>query len=125
MTENFAPDTLFHLTDPEVSQIAAVNLDGTDTERICHIIVDLIDERGALAPWELERFYHDLRGRRGWPQAAFHTVHKRASQMKVQMAVLRGTGEKVAPPKGKAAERLGLTMHSTQAHAAITRHFDR
>ena len=60
------PDTLFHLSDPETSQNAAINLDGHATEQVCHAIVDLIHERGAMAPWELERVYHDIRGRRGW-----------------------------------------------------------
>lgn len=73
MTTQFIPETLFHLDDPETSRLAAINLDGVASEQVCHAIVDLIDERGALAPWELERVYFDLRGRRGWPRIAFYT----------------------------------------------------
>lgn len=121
MTVQFTPDTLFHLDDPATSEIAAVNLDGSATEQVMHAIVDLIHERGSLAPWELERIYHDQRGRRGWPIVAFYSVHKRASQLKKQVGVLRGTDERVAPPNGKAAERLGLACEVTHAHASITR----
>lgn len=122
-TEFATPDTLFHLEDPSTSQTAAINLDGTATEAVMHAIVTLIDERGSLAPWELERIYHDQRGRRGWPIVAFYSVHRRASQLKKQVMVLRGTGEKVAaPPKGKPAERLGLAFDATQCHAVITKY---
>lgn len=122
MSQSYAPDTLFHLDDPSTSQTAAINLDGTATETVCHAIVTLIDERGSLAPFELERIYHDVRGRRGWPIVAFYSVHKRASQLKRQIAVLRGTGEKVSPPNGKPAERLGLAFDATHCHAVITKH---
>ena len=122
MTE-FTPDTLFHLDDPETSQLAAISLDGNATEQVCHAILTLIDERGSLAPFELERAYFDARGRRGWPVVAFYSIHRRASQMKKQIGVLRGTGEKVAPPEGRRAERLGLAMDITRAHAQITHYW--
>lgn len=111
---------LFHLNDPEVS--AAATPDEVATEQVMHAIVDLIDERGSLAPWELEQTYNDQRARRGWPRVAYYSIHKRASQMKRQIGVLRGTGEKVAKPGGKAAERLGLAGEATALHAEIRRH---
>lgn len=120
---SFTPDTLFHLDDPDTSRTAAINLDGTATEQVCHAIIDLLDERGALAAWELERVYFDIRTRRGWPVVAFYSIHRRCSQMKKQIGVLRGTGTRTNPPGGKAAEVLGLSMHPTQAHATVTRHF--
>lgn len=124
MTVEFAtPDTLFHLDDPETSQAAAINLDGTATETVMHAIVTLLEERGSLAPWEMERIYFDQRGRRGWPIRHFYDLHKRASQLKRQVGVLRGTGEKVAPPTGgRSAERLGLAFDATHCHALITKH---
>ncbi|WP_157811268.1 hypothetical protein [Microbacterium lacus] len=114
------PQTLFHLDDPAVSREAAINLDGTATEKLMHAIVTLIQERGPLAPWELERAYHDVRGRRDWPIVGFYGVHKRASQLKKQVGVLQGAGDRVSPPVGKAAERLALTVEPVEAHRRIT-----
>ena len=114
------PETLFHVGDPAVSREAAINLDGTATEKLMHAIVTLIDERGPLAPFELERIYHDVRGRRDWPQVGFYGVHKRASQLKKQVGVLQGAGDRVTPPMGKAAERLALTVEPVEAHRRIS-----
>ena len=122
MTTQYVPDTLFHLDDPETSKTAAISLNGTDTEKVMHAIITLIDERGSLAPWEMERLYFDLRGRRNWPRRAFYDIHKRASQLKRQVKVLRGTGERVAPDNGRAAERLGLAFDATHCHALITKY---
>lgn len=120
MTRALATDELFHLSDPEVA--AAATPDEAATEQVCHAIIDLITERGSLAPWELEELYWDHRGRRGWPLVAYYSIHRRASQMKRQIGVLRGTGERVARPGGKAAERLGLNGEPVALHAQIRRY---
>lgn len=120
MSPTLATDELFHLNDPEVS--AAATPDEVATEQVMHAIVDLIVERGSLAPWELEQLYWDHRARRGWPRVAYYSVHKRASQMKRQLGVLRGTGERATKPGGKPAERLGLNGEPTMLHATIRRH---
>ena len=120
MSRALATAELFHLTDPEVS--AAATPDEVATEQLMHAIVDLIVERGSLAPWELEQLYWDHRARRGWPTVGYYGVHKRASQMKRQLGVLRGTGERVAKPGGKPAERLGLDGEPTVIHATIRRY---
>ncbi len=120
---SFEPSTLFHLDDPETSRLAAINLDGSAVEQVMHAIVDLIHERGSLAAWELERLYGDLRGRRGWPVVAYYSVHRRTSELKKHVGVLVATGERVAPPNGKSAERLGLNhIDVLEAHARITRY---
>jgi len=119
----FAPDTLFHIDDPDTSKLAAISLDGTATERVMHSVIAILAERGPLAPYEVERIYFDLRGRRDWPVVAFYSIHRRMSQMKKQVGVLVGTGERSKPPTGKAAERLQITTTPTAAHAAITAYF--
>jgi hypothetical protein len=113
---------LAHVNDPTVSTAAAASLDPTATENVMHAIVTLIDEYGPLAPWELEQRYHAQRARRDWPLVAVYSVHRRASQVKKQVQVLAGNGDRVRPPGGKAAERLALTVEATAAHAAIRRY---
>lgn len=110
-------EALAHTGDPEVSHIAAISLSGTNTEKIMHIVVDLLVELGPQTPAELEHVYRSRCMVNGWPQVAFYSVHKRVSQMKKHIGVVRGTGIRWG-----GAERVDLTTEPLTAHAKITAH---
>lgn len=111
------PMTLVHLDDPEVSRIAAINLSGTATEKVMHVIVDLLAEHGPMTPAELERMYFDNQGRWDWPQVAFYSIHRRVSQMKKQAGVLIAVGRR------DGAQLLNLADNARQAHVDVSDYF--
>lgn len=117
MTVQFTPDRLAHRDDPEVSKITAISLSGTNTERVMHIVVDLLDELGPQTPAELEHVYRSRAAVNDWPMVAFYSVHKRVSQMKKHISVLEGTGTRWG-----GAERLQLAVEPLAAHGKITAH---
>ena len=117
MTVQFTPDRLSHRDDPEVSKITAISLSGTNTERVMHIVVDLLDELGPQTPAELEHVYRSRAASNDWPMVAFYSVHKRVSQMKKHIRILTGTGVREG-----GAERLQLTTEPLKAHGKITAH---
>lgn len=108
---------LAHTFDPEESHVAAINLSGTNTEKVFHVIIDLLDQHGPMTPAELERMYFDLQGRWGWPQVAFYSIHRRVSQMKRQAGVLIGVGRR------DGAQLLNLADNARQAHMDVTDYF--
>lgn len=105
---------LSHRTDPAVSVVAAINLSGTATEKVFHVIVDLLDAHGPMTPAELERMYFDNQGRWGWPQVAFYSIHRRVSQLKKHAGVLVAVGRR------DGAQILDLADDARQAHLDIT-----
>lgn len=105
---------LHHTDDPETSRTAAINLSGTRTEQVMHIVVDLLDQRGPMTPAELEHYYFDHRERELWPLVAFYSIHRRVSQMKRQVGVLRAVGRR------DGAELLNLADNAAQAHIDVT-----
>lgn len=105
---------LAHRGDPEVSHTAAINLSGTATEKVFHVIVDMLAEHGPMTPAELERMYFDHQGRWGWPQVAFYSIHRRVSQLKKHAGVLVAVGRR------DGAQILGLADDARQAHLDIT-----
>lgn len=117
MTVQFTPDRLSHRDDPEVSKITAISLSGTNTERVMHVVVDLLDELGPQTPAELEHVYRSRAAVNDWPMVAFYSVHKRVSQMKKHVKIVDGT--KV---RWGGAERVDLTVPPLEAHARITAH---
>lgn len=117
MTVQFTPDRLAHRDDPEVSKITAISLSGTNTERVMHVVVDLLDELGPQTPAELEHVYRSRAASNDWPMVAFYSVHKRVSQMKKHIRILTGTGVREG-----GAERLQLTTEPLKAHGKITAH---
>lgn len=108
---------LVHLDDPDVSHTAAISLSGTNTEKVMHAVVDLLAELGPQTPAELEHVYHSRRAVNDWPLVAFYSVHKRVSQMKKHIGVVRGTGQRWG-----GAERVDLAAEPLKAHAQITAH---
>lgn len=108
------PFKLVHTDDPETSRTAAINLSGTRTEAVMHVIVDLLDHRGPMTPAELERHYFQHQQTQGWPQVAFYSIHRRVSQMKKQVGVLRAVGRR------DGAQVLGLVDDAQQAHLDVT-----
>lgn len=108
---------LAHTGDPEVSHIAAISLSGTNTEKVMHVVVDLLDELGPQTPAELEHVYRSRAAVNDWPMVAFYSIHKRVSQLKKQVGVLRGTGLRWG-----GAERVDLATEPLKAHAQITAH---
>ncbi|MFF7293161.1 hypothetical protein ACFY9N_11585 [Microbacterium sp. NPDC008134] len=110
-------NALVHSDDPDVSRTAAISLTGTNTEKVMHAIVDLLEELGPQTPAELEHVYQSRRAKNDWPIVAFYSVHKRASQMKKHIGVLRGTGIRWG-----GAERIELAAEPLSAHARITAH---
>lgn len=108
---------LVHFDDPDVSRTAAISLTGTNTEKVMHAIVDLLSELGPQTPAELEHVYHSRRAVNDWPIVAFYSVHKRVSQMKKHIGVLRGTGIRWG-----GAERIDLADDALAAHGRITAH---
>jgi hypothetical protein len=115
--EPMTVDRLSHRDDPEVSHIASISLSGTNTEKVMHAVVDLLAENGPQTPAELEHLYRSRRMVNDWPQVAFYSVHKRISQMKKHIGVLRGTGIREG-----GAERVDLTTEPLKAHGRITAH---
>ncbi|RBO73479.1 hypothetical protein DSP71_04810 [Microbacterium sp. H6] len=110
-------NALAHTGDPEVSHIAAISLTGTNTEKVMHVVVDLLHELGPQTPAELEHVYRSRRAVNDWPQVAFYSIHKRVSQMKKHIRVLRGTGIRAG-----GAERVELAMEPLRAHTHVTTH---
>ena len=108
---------LAHRDDPEVSHIAARSLTKSRTERVMHIIVDLLVELGPQTPAELESVYRDRRATEEWPLFAPYSIHKRVSQMKKQVGVLVGTGI-----RSGGAERVDLALEVLRAHGRIKAH---
>lgn len=108
---------LAHRDDPEVSHIASISLSGTATEKVMHAVVDLLAELGPQTPAELEHVYRSRRMVNDWPLIAFYSVHKRISQMKKHIGVIRGTGVRWG-----GAERVELADDALRAHARITAH---
>ncbi|MFJ4173348.1 hypothetical protein [Microbacterium sp. NPDC089696] len=110
-------EALAHAGDPDVSHTAAISLSGTNTEKIMHVVVDLLIELGPQTPAELEHVYRSRAAVQGWPLVAFYSIHKRVSQMKKHIGVLKGTGIRWG-----GAERVDLATEELQAHAQITAH---
>lgn len=87
---------LAHRHDPEVSKTAAISLTGgTKSERVMRAIVHLLADHDPMTPDQLEAAYFRDRAEHGWPEVDLKFVHKRASEMKVHVRVLRGTRERV------------------------------
>lgn len=98
------PFKLAHTGDPEVSVTAAISLTGgPKSEQVMRAIVHLLDKHGPLTPDQLEAAYFRDRAENDWPVVDMKFVHKRASEMKVHVHVLRGTRQRV-----KRAEPLEL-----------------
>ena len=108
---------LFHTDDPDVSRLAAINLSGTATETIMHVVVDVLDQQGPMTPAELEQYYFQHMGVNGWPQVAFYSIHRRVSQMKKHVGVLIPVGRR------DGAQLLNLVSNAVEAHADVTAYF--
>lgn len=117
MTVQFTPDRLSHRDDPEVSKITAISLSGTNTERVMHAVVDLLDELGPQTPEELEHVYRSRAAVNDWPMVAFYSVRKRVSQMKKHIRVVKPTGIRWG-----GGERVELATDAITAHGKITAH---
>ena len=86
---------LAHTGDPDVSHTAAISLTGgPKSEQVMRAIVHLL-ENGPLTPDQLEAAYFRDRAEHAWPEVDLKFVHKRASEMKVHVRVLRGTRQRV------------------------------
>jgi hypothetical protein len=105
---------LAHRDDPETSRTAAINLSGTATESVMHAVVGILAQRGPMTPAELERHYFQHQATQGWPQVAFYSIHRRVSQMKKQVGILRAVGRR------DGAEVLDLVDDAQQAWLDIT-----
>lgn len=112
------PIVLSHTTDPATSHDAVVNLNLTATEKVMHVIVDVLDEHGPMTPNELEQFYFEHREQWGWPVIDRYSVKRRVSEMKRHVGVLRGVGRR------DRGELLNLTDNREQAHADINDYYD-
>ena len=111
---------LAHIHDPQVSYDAAYNLSPVASEAAMHLIVDLIARHGPLTPKELERIYGQRRFTEpDWPTVAPFSIAKRASEMKVHIGVLTGTGV-----RRERAEALALTAEVMTVHTRITKHWE-
>lgn len=108
---------LFHLGDPGVSETAAISLSGTDTEKVMHVIVGLLEELGPQTPAELEHVYRSRALINDWPMIAIYSVHRRVSQMKKHIGVVEGSGVRWG-----GAERVQLATDPLAAHGKITAH---
>ena len=111
-------NVLSHTTDPATSKDAAANLNATATEKVMHVIVDVLDEHGPMTPNELEHFYFEHREQWGWPVIDRYSVKRRVSELKRHVGVLRGVGRR------DRGELLNLVDNRTQAHADINDYFD-
>ena len=110
---------LAHIDDPAVSHDAAINLSPVASEKVMHVIVDLIAAHGPLTPKELERLYHRSRFVSNWPDIAPQSVAKRASEAKKHIRVLQGTGI-----RREGAEALGLAVDPMTAKTRISAHMN-
>lgn len=111
---------LAHTHDPEVSHDAAINLSPVASEKVMQVIVDLIEAHGPLTPKELERMYGQRRFTEpDWPVVAPMSFAKRASEMKVHVHVLQGTGT-----RRDRAEALDLTVDPMTARTRITTYWE-
>ena len=111
-------NVLSHTTDPSTSREAAANLNPTATQKVMHVIVDVLDEHGPMTPNELEVFYFEHREQWGWPVIDRYSVKRRVSELKRHVGVLRGVGRR------DRGELLNLVDNRTQAHADIRDYFD-
>lgn len=112
--------TMSHTHDPQVSHDAAINLSPVASEAAMHLIVDLIEAHGPLTPKELERMYGQRRFTEpDWPTVAPFSIAKRASEMKVHVGVLFGTGV-----RRERAEALALTFDTITAHTRVTKYWE-
>lgn len=110
---------LAHIHDPQVSHDAAANLSPGASEGVMHLIVDLITLHGPRTPKELVRDYtRGLFTKPDWPLVDPMSVAKRASEMKVHIGLLTGTGV-----RREKAEALDLTTDVLTAYARITEHW--
>lgn len=110
-------NALSHTHDPEESRLAAINLSGNATQKVMHVIVDMLAEHGPMTPAELEARYFQFRERWDWPQVAFYSIHRRVSQMKKHCGVLIAVGRK------DGAQLLNLADNPRQAHLDISDYF--
>lgn len=108
------PHKLAHTHDPDTSKDAAANLNPTTTEKVMHVIVDVLHEHGPLTPTELETFYFAHREQWGWPVIDRYSVKRRVSELKRHVGVLRGVGRR------DRGELLNLADNRDQAHEDIT-----
>jgi len=109
--------TLTHTDDPDVSKLAAINLSGHATEKIMHIVIDMLAEHGPMTPAELEHRYFQYRERWNWPVVAFYSIHRRVSQMKKHVGCLISVGRK------DGAQLLNLAYNARQAHLDVSDYF--
>lgn len=109
--------TLAHTDDPDVSKLAAINLSGHATEKIMHVVIDMLAEHGPMTPAELEHRYFQYRERWNWPVVAFYSIHRRVSQMKKHVGVLIAVGRK------DGAQLLNLADNARQAHLDVSDYF--
>lgn len=119
MNTKLTTSLLAHFDDPDESKTAAINLSGSATQRVMHVIVDLLAEHGPMTPAELERMYFDKQGRWNWPQVAVYSIHRRVSQMKKHAGVLIAVGRK------DGAQLLNLADNARQAHLDITEYMSK
>lgn len=111
---------LAHIHDPAVSHDAAINLSPVASEKVMAIIVDLIEAHGPLTPKELVRMYGQRRFTEPeWPVVDALSFAKRASEMKVHMRILTGTGV-----RRERAEALDLTVDPMTARTRITDYWE-
>lgn len=110
-------NALSHTHDPEESRIAAINLSGNATQKVMHIIVDILTLYGPKTPAELEHHYFQHQQINDWPQVAFYSIHRRVSQMKRQVGCLIAVGRK------DGAQLLNLADNPRQAHVDISDYF--
>lgn len=110
-------NALSHTHDPEESRIAAINLSGHATERVMHIIVDILTLYGPKTPAELEHHYFYFQGINDWPQVAVYSIHRRVSQMKRHVGCIIGVGRR------DGAQLLNLADNPRQAHLDISDYF--
>ena len=111
------PLTLAHTDDPVESKLAVINLSGNASEKVMHVLVDMLDQHGPQTPAELERRYFQNRERWDWPVVAFYSIHRRVSELKRHVHVLIPVGRR------DGAQLLNLATNPTQAHADITAYF--
>lgn len=106
--------TLHHAFDPDTSRTAAINLSGSATEKVMHVLVDILDQHGPLTPAELEHHYFHHRERWRWPVVAFYSIHRRVSQMKKHVGCLVPSGRR------DGAQLLSLSCSTLDAHLDVT-----
>lgn len=110
----FNPLHLTHTDDPDESRIAVINLSGNASEKVMHVLVDMLDQHGPQTPAELERRYFQNRERWDWPVVAFYSIHRRVSELKKHVGVLIAVGRR------DGAQLLNLADNARQAHVDIS-----